>query len=429
MAKNELKYTLIWRLSKGKNKIVERFGSINYIFRYDGKHQFERATGMKCLKEEWDSPNQKFVGENAKMRNLQLLHVINLLEQQVMSFTLTGSTKLLGQPVYTSPCQHKRTLKLSRTLIEVVDEYNDFQSEKIRRFGQKKHLGNIEESTYNTYLKRRDCLLIPFLRLYRLEDIKITDVDVKFLERFDIWITSQPTKDGRSRGQGYATKGVKYIKTVMNFAVKEGYLENNKGNFYKTQKESPKPVKTLTKADIEKLESCEFMSKGEEKALDMFLFANETMLHYGDYMQLTENHIKTDRDGQKWLVKSRKKAIQEDRQVQRVPLSDKAMSLINKYGGIENMPKMTNGCVNEWLKIIANRVNLDKYVMFKMGRSAAISHAFNEKGMRGESILILAGWTTPRELITYLEPDLGNLKNEFLTPINPQNTNGNMYQI
>jgi Phage integrase SAM-like domain len=262
-----------------------------------------------------------------------------------------------------------------------------------------------------------------------MEEILISEVEVKFFERFDIWITSQPAKDGRPRGQPYATKAIKYVKTVMNFAVKEGYLDNNKGNFYKTRKESPKPVKTLTKADIAKLESCEFMSEMEEKALDMFLFSHECLLHYGDYYDLQEIHIKTDKDGQKWLVKTRKKALEEDRQVQRVPLSEKAIYLINKYGGVDDMPRMDNGRVNFWLKVIADRVGLEKHVMFKMGRSAAISNAYNEKNMRGESILILAGWTTPRELVTYLEPDLGSLKNEFLNPLISQNTQKNMYQI
>jgi integrase len=408
-----MKYDFYFRLSQGGKKRERGFGLIHFYFISNKKKVIEKSTGISAQKDQWDEIAKKFIGEGAGYKNAELNRVRSKLDMARANFLLTGSTILLEESI--SPPKHKIDLQ-PRLLLEIVDEYIALQQQKIRQEGQKKHTGNIEIGTYVTYLKRRDCLLIPYLKLYNLMDILIKDVNIRFFETFDIWITSQRTPQGKTRGQAYANKAIKFLKTVLKFALGRDYIHKNIGTSYDGKKESVRPVKTLSMDDIEKMENVEFLSLTERRCLDGFLFSFETFLHYGDYMQLKPEHIKTDKDGGVWLVKDRKKSIEEGRQVQRIPLTEKAIALIDKYGGVENLPKIHNGRANFLIKNVAIRAGIYKHVCIKMARSAAISNSYNNKKMRGESISIMAGWTTTRELKAYLQVDLKQLKNEYLNP-------------
>jgi integrase len=408
-----MKYDFYFRLSQGGKKRERGFGLIHFYFISNKRKVIEKSTGISAQKDQWDEIAKKFIGEGAGYKNAELNRVRSKLDMARANFLLTGSTVLLEESI--SPPKHKMDLR-ARLLLEVVDEYIELQKHKIRQEGQKKHSGNIEIGTYVNHLKRRDCLLIPYLKLYNLMDILIKDVNIRFFETFDIWITSQRTPQGKTRGQAYANKGIKFLKTVLKFALGRDYIHKNIGTSYDTKKESAKPVKTLSLDDIEKMEKVEFLTIYERKCLDAFLFSFETFLHHGDYMMLKPEHIKTDKNGGQWLVKDRKKSTEDGRQVQRIPLTEKAIALIDKYGGVENLPKIHNGRANFLIKNVAIRAGIDKHVCIKMARSAAISNSYNNKKMRGESISIMAGWSTTRELKAYLQVDLKQLKNEYLNP-------------
>lgn len=416
-----------WRISQGALKKAREYGSVTVYVSVVGKSKvlFERPTGIKCFKNQFDSLAQKFIGEDCKIKNLELTRIKYQLEEAILSLETTGSSVLLSKSV--KKTDDKIDIR-PRTLKEMALEFIEFQRQKIRKEGQPKHLGNIEQSTFNTYTIRAEKVLFPYLIFKGLTDIQLHQVDSRFLESFDVWITNTTNSAGQSRGQLWATKNIKFVKQVLNYAVGCRYLTVSLANSYRTKKETIKPLQTLAMEDIELLETCEFMSKTEEEVLDSFMFCFETFLHFGDYQDLCENHIKTDRDGEKWIVKTRKKAQEENRQVMRVPLSTKALEMIEKYGGVENMPRRSNSETSTTLKIIAERVGLNKPIMFKMSRSSGISNAYNSKQMRGEDIAVVAGWESVRELRSYLKVDLGKLKNNFIHAQNTQN-NGSMHQI
>jgi integrase len=176
------------------------------------------------------------------------------------------------------------------------------------------------------------------------------------------------------------------------------------------------------------LENCQILTETEVRVLDVFLFSKETFLHIGDFQDLKSEHIKMDKDGDRWIVKDRIKAQEEGRQVQRVPLTKKAIEILEKYGSVEKMPHYKDGTFNRYLKMAAEKAGIQGNISFKMARSSGISEAYNEKCLRGESIAVAAGWTSPKELKTYLQIDYGQLKNEFTQPLNALK-NASMYQI
>jgi integrase len=421
----KVRYNLIWRVSQGAIKKAEEMGSAFYLIYQEGHGRIcERATGIECHKSEFSPKAQKFIGEHAKKRNLELLKLKIKLEEAIIDYEQNGSIILLQKTI--QRVDEKIEL-IPRKFLEVTDEYLEVQSTKIRPENHPKHMGNIEFSTYRTYRIRRDNVLIPFLNLNKLQGITIDKIDGRFLEKFDIWITSFPTEQGKSRGQQYATKCVKFIKQVVNFAVFSGYVKANLANAYRTKKETIKQVETLEPEDIALIESYVCTTEKEQKVLDMFLFCHETFLHYGDLVELKESHIITDKEGQKWIIKTRKKSPDANRQIIRMPLSDKALSIIEKYKSVEKLPKISNGECSIFIKKIAAKAGVESHIKFKMARSSGISKAYNEKNMEAEKIAILSGWETPRELKSYLKIDLFKLKNQFLTPQTTQNATN--YQV
>jgi integrase len=421
----KLKYKFVWRTSLGKIKNAEGMGNISYYIWQEGYGIVcERAIGIRCYKDEFNHVAQKFVGDSAKKRNVDLLKFKIKLEEAVLAYEANGSIILLQKTIER---EDQRIELKPKTFLEVVYEHNDKQADKIRPANHPKHMGNIEEATHRTYRIRTDNVIIPFLNSHKMSSITIDKIDGRFLEKFDTWITAFPTEQGKSRGQAYATKCVKFVKQVVNFAVFSGYVGANLANAYRTKKETIKPVETLDVEDIELLEKYVCATVTEQKVLDMFLFCHETFLHYGDLIELKESHITTDKDGQKWIEKTRKKSQDANRQIIRMPLSDKALRLIEKYKGVEKLPKVSNGECSSIIKKIAAKAGIENHIKFKMARSSGISKAYNEKNMEAEKIAILAGWETPRELKSYLKIDLFKLKNQFLTPQTTQNASN--YQI
>jgi integrase len=414
-------------LQKTQSKKLEQKDNcyIYYYLMQGGKKILSRSTYLKCKKFEFDPDLQRFTGERAIELNLELVRIKQKISEDVAKFLNDGDARTLYKGLKFDAVEFKNELK---PFIEVYNEYVSFQSSIIRKKGEKKHMGNIEPGTYKTYLIRRDNSLIPYLNTLRPTIIKLKNIDLMFLENYFIWLTTTKTWQGKSRGTAYANKCMKIVKTVMKYATNSGYLYENVTVNHRNKREIKKPVHTLSPQDIELLENCEIFTEREKRVVDVFLFCKETFLHIGDFQDLRSEHIKTDKDGDRWIVKDRIKAQEEGVQVQRVPLTKRAIEILEKYGSVEKMPYYRDGSISYTLKIAAEKAGIKKNVSFKMARSSGISEAYNEKSLRGESIAVCAGWTSTKELRTYLAVDYGQLKNEFTNSI-VSAKNGSMYQI
>ncbi|MEA5458573.1 hypothetical protein VB796_05965 [Arcicella sp. LKC2W] len=119
-------------------------------------------------------------------------------------------------------------------------------------------------------------------------------------------------------------------------------------------------------------------------------------------------------NGQSWIIKPRVKRIEENNQIQIIPLSETALQIIQKYGSIEQMPHTKQTTINRYIKQACVKAGITMTVSSKLGRSSGISFKYNFGGMREHSIAAIVGWTYPRELVNYLEIDMVQLHNEFL---------------
>ena len=103
----------------------------------------------------------------------------------------------------------------------------------------------------------------------------------------------------------------------------------------------------------------------------MFLMSAFTGLAFTDVSQLTEDHIVTDNDGNKWIRKLRQKT----KQMSNIPLLDIPLAIIEKYQGDKKaarkgvlLPIPCNQVMNRYLKEIATICKINKHLTMHTAR-------------------------------------------------------------
>lgn len=402
---NIMKISFYFKSSQSEKQAKNGFGIIYYYILKNSRKSKEISTKIKCHSSEWDSEKDRFTGNDEIARNRHIESIRTTISQNKII------KDALQEPVTVNELLNAAAVspRFRMLFSDVMNNYITEQFQKIRKPTELKHKGNIELSTWETYQKRQKNILL-FLKEINRKDLTAFEFDERICERFDTWMISN------GRGQNYSTKHIKLIRTVLDFAKRSNIIKVNFTQDYKNKHESVKPVRTLQAADYEKVKAAEHLfTETEKKYVDVLIFMRETYMHIGDYRELREKeHLQTDENGKLWIVKPRKKRIEEGRQIQIIPVSKIALEIMNKYGGIDLMPKTTMTCVNRYLKMAFAKAGIDKNVSTKLGRSSGISFGFNKRKLRGETIAHVAGWTTTRELGTYLEICREDLANEFL---------------
>jgi site-specific recombinase XerD len=151
-------------------------------------------------------------------------------------------------------------------------------------------------------------------------------------------------------------------------AYKFDCIPKNPFNLYKVKMEDYDSA-FLEEEEILALGQLKFEEKGMELVRDIFLFACYTGLSYIEIKLLKPNGIVSGIDGELWIDVKRQKTKTEVK----VPLLTKAKKILEKYADFPKnedivLPVYSNQKVNQYLKIIAQRANIDKHLTFHVAR-------------------------------------------------------------
>ncbi|MES2518559.1 MAG: hypothetical protein V4585_10655, partial [Bacteroidota bacterium] len=301
-----MKISFYFKYSQTSAKKSAGYGSIYYYLMLGNRKTKEESTSIPCHISEWDANAKQFIGSDSISRNRKIKQISDILEQnklikEVLNESFTGDELIEMTTV---------SERFKKTFLSVLQEYIDEQSLKIRKPNTPKSQANIEESTWRTYLKRQKNIF-DFLAATNKTGLLVSDI----------------TQSGR--GQSYATKHVKLAKTVIDFAKNSKLVKVNFAETYKIKAEPKRNVKTLKQEDYDKLEKIRpLLSNTELKYLDVLLFMRKTFMHVGDYLETTSQNITKYENGQVWIIKPRVKRIEENNQIQIIPLSETALQII-----------------------------------------------------------------------------------------------------
>lgn len=379
----------VFRPSQSKSADLKGYGSISAVITVDKEEAEPFSTFEYCWKKEWLGTKLLFADTSRNTKLLKIREYVktiaNLLEMQreEPSAYKIREQYLLASNVNKSP---------KWTLLEAFDKYKSFKEQ------QKK----VIEDTVGTYGTRKNYFERYLISIGR-KNLAVRDFSLKDFNNFDTWGLSQGT------GQDFVSKVRQLIKSVLKYSKREGQPIQEAVLSERLTWERPKTPSYVDEEAIAKIRSLSLPAH-LEKIFDAWEFARHTCLHFIDYYTLKAEHIQNG-----FIIKNRQKTGI----LQRVPLDSVALGIIEKYGGVENLPKISKSghktalsLASRYLRDICYIAGVEHFT-FSNARDTYLNDAFNEKGVRPETENSIAGWTSQRESSRYRQASLDTIRREL----------------
>jgi len=381
-----INYTVIFFLNKrfeksGKQKIYGR------IFYKRKKSEF--ATNLWLEPEKWNHELQAAIKVPVIMKKLtnmrtEIDEVVDRLKYEKKHIDCkTIKDYFLGNDVFD---------------IDVIAYVRKVKKQKLKQV-------SLSKQTPIKYEQLAIKLENYILDTYRVTDADIKKVDHSFVLGFDNYLCSIITKQFKkplSKTTINKTHG--FFRTVLNQAYDEDYTKIKPYKRFKLKKVDP-VIRYLTKDELNKLE-CIDLSKHPKLdiARNIFLFTVYTGLRFGDTQRITTDNLKMVNGNLFYYLEEQEKTQNPVEN----PIYPKAQELIDKYSDsaerlIEKrlMPKIGNGTLNKWLKVVAQKAGIKQNLYHHMARHTCATTILLENGVSLEMVKEFLGHKDIRSTMVY----------------------------
>jgi integrase/recombinase XerD len=236
------------------------------------------------------------------------------------------------------------------------------------------------------------------------ENISFMDVDYDMIKDFDRYMRGKKLKDSTIYGHH------KRLRHYVNESVRGGYIspQNDPYKSFKPKTVKYETVKYLQESELVRLRDFDLSSnKKLERVRDFYVFCCYTGLAYQDAVNLKKRDIIRE-EGEMFIHNPR---LKTDEQVVLI-LFDEAVNILKKYK--YQLPVISNQKTNDFLKIIADMVDIDKNLTTHTARHTCAVLLLN-KGMRMETVSRWLGHSSPKTTMeTYARVLKTTIKNEAL---------------
>jgi integrase len=289
------------------------------------------------------------------------------------------------------------------SIITVVDA---FLEEKLTDVGIKLNM-----RTYKRYITFKKHFVDYLKALKKLKE-PITEFNAILANGFILWL-----KQTRNYDPSYANKHKDLITGIIDQA--SSYRSKDWVFQLSTKKlvslhEQKKPKVYLSRAEIEQIENTTLPERFE-KVRDLLMMLVETGLHIADYKilrkQSTYRQIK---DGIRWVRIER----QKNNNPVDVIITDKALGIIEKYGGLNKLPYISGQKCNDYLKNLAEYARIQKNLSTKLGRTSFADFYMNIKKFPPEVVSRMLGHSSLRSIGDYADINIKRINDEFLQKVN-----------
>lgn len=197
--------------------------------------------------------------------------------------------------------------------------------------------------------------LLNFATDYFLK-LTLENITGATLSDFERYLKTDPEQP---RSQNTISGILNRIKAFYNYSVKQGWTKNNPFQNYKIEKEVYGDPIFLTKEELDILYNKEIQDKRLDRVRDIFCLQCSLGARVGDFAQLKHDNII---DGSVQYVPS--KTADEKATVCKIPLTRRALSIINKYDipGGDLVPYISGQKYNEYLKELFRLCKLNRRV-------------------------------------------------------------------
>ena len=247
--------------------------------------------------------------------------------------------------------------KQERTILQVIQEHNDEAKQLIGK--------DFVEITWRRYETMKRYLGELIKQKYGVDDLPLSDFTGEVIRAYEVYL-----KTHKDLCQNTLIRYMKALKKITNRCLANDWIQKDSFAGIKFREEPTEP-EFLTLEEVDRIYNCNPGSKRLEVIKDMFLMSAFTGLAFTDVSQLTEDHIVTDNDGNKWIRKPRQKT----KQMSNIPLLDIPLAIIEKYQGDKKatkkgvlLPIPCNQVMNRYLKEIAEICKINKHLTMHTAR-------------------------------------------------------------
>ncbi|MFS2187187.1 site-specific integrase [Mucilaginibacter sp. Mucisp84] len=251
-------------------------------------------------------------------------------------------------------------------------------------------------------------------------DVKINEIDYKFIIDFETYLRNYKPKDHQKPlNNNGVMKHLIRLRKMTTLALKLTWISRDP---FKNYKFRYKKVETafLTNAELTAINDHEFGADSLNMIKDFFFFSCYTGLSFIDLMNLRENNVVTGEDGDKWLKLFRQKSNEPTN----IPILGPARAIMEKYKDNPRsiacgtvFPTMSNQKVNSYLKEIAKMVGVKKTLTFGVARHTFATTITLSNNVPIETVSKMMGHTKiattqiyARVLLKKISDDMGQLK-------------------
>lgn len=266
------------------------------------------------------------------------------------------------------------------TLLEITKQHNaNFEKMVGIKYSQ---------GSYKNY-KTSLLFLTEFIPTYNgKKDIQLKEVNYKFAEAFFTYLTTVKTCK-----QNGANKQIQRLKTIINYAIKQGHLQTNALNAFSLEF-TPVNKIALTMEELIRIQELKLQRTTLQDVRDVFLLQCYTGLSFGDVKRLSKNDIHRISENEYWIKMSREKT----KIGFTVPLLPQAMFILLPYLDVEEvdkplLPVLSNQKMNDNLKLIQELAGINKNLTTHLARHTFATTITLGNGVPIETVSKMLGHT------------------------------------
>ena len=345
-------FTVIFVIQRGKSK---EDGSAPIVARITVNHEMVHfATRLYIQPDRWQPKDYRTVGKTKEEKQINdaLDELRVLIRRKYDEMFRHEEVITAGKIKNAITGMDEKSMKLLELCDRFLIEYKEWADTKM-----------FCHETFGRYELTRRRLADFMQACFRISDLPLRDINLKFINDFDKWLRITQNLNNNT-----TMKFLRRLKTIYHTAITNGWAQTDPFMAFKFHMEKVDRG-YLTSAELVKLQGKIFPTKRLELIRDLFLFSCYTGLAYIDLKQLSSDMLQRWPDGNLWIDDKRQKTQTPFH----VRLLDVPLALIRKYEGKAKgellFPVPSNQKVNSYLKEIAGVCGIDKDLTFHIENS------------------------------------------------------------
>lgn len=340
----------------------------------------EFATQIWVQNNKWNPSSSKISGTHEDARTAN--HTLNIIRNNLLNIRadLQAQGKLITSEIVVNIHLGKEEKKY--TLIQLLEYFNEQYVKKL--VGKDYATG-----TYQRYKTSLDHVTRFIKHKFKVDDMFLNDVTYAFASDYEFYL-----KTNRNCAHNTSLKYIQNLKAVMNFAVRQQWLDHNPFERYRAKLQRV-DKEFLTEEELNNIADKKFDNIRIEEVKDAFVFCCYTGLAYSDVAKLSKQNIVIGIKGGKQInIKRTKTDV-----TAKIPLLSKALAILEKYKNHEAclynnklLPVKSNQKQNAYIKEIGDICGCKKTLTTHTARHTFATLMLT-KGVSMEAVRSMLGHT------------------------------------